>query len=97
MSLLPKLGCPDLGLCLLMQQENVEISIILQAECGPGQQIKAEDAMAMSNLSVAKESTCMSPLMSKDSSSLRGSISSLSSPFKDTAPPVSSLILIIIF
>ncbi|OWA52541.1 UHRF1-binding protein 1-like [Hypsibius exemplaris] len=82
MSLLSKLGCPELGLCLLMQQENVEVSVILQSECGPGSQLNAGDAIAVSNLAVAKETSSMSSLQSNDGSR-RGSISSLN----QTTPP----------
>ncbi|GAV09402.1 hypothetical protein RvY_18949 [Ramazzottius varieornatus] len=68
MALLPKLGAPDLGLCLLMQQENIEISLILQ-EAEAGAKLGAEDALAVSNLSIAKESSL--------SGSLSGSVTSL--------------------
>ncbi|XP_055352171.1 bridge-like lipid transfer protein family member 3B isoform X1 [Paramacrobiotus metropolitanus] len=53
MAMLPQLGCPDLGLCLLMQQENVEVSVVLQSQYG--QAISAGEALNISNLSIAKE------------------------------------------
>ena len=69
-------------LCLeLFPQENIEISLILQ-EAEPGAKLGAEDAMAVSNLAIAKESGL--------SGSLSGSMQSLNS-LKPRGDSISSM------